>query len=549
VHHLLDSEQWVTHTEQVIAATNQISRLVVDAETGQRGFLLTGDDKYLEPYERASREIGPALSRLRQLTSDNPVQSRPIAHLQSVSSDKLKELSRTVELARAGNRSAAIAIVRMGKGQQLMTELRSDLDQIRRQEDRLLSIREADALRSRQRAIGTVIVDTAVALALVVLVTILVDRGIRLRERANAEIRRSEQWFRTTLASVGDAVIATDAAGVIRFLNPAAERATGYSNAEATGHPLPEVFLIFNERTGSKVENPVSRVLATGRVVGLANHTVLRRKDGAEIPIDDSAAPIMGDNGEVLGVVLIFRDVSERREAEEALIAGEKLVATVRLAATVAHEINNPLASVTNLLYLADRASPDKMREYVRMADKEIKRVAEITRRSLAFYRQPAKPAECRVSELLDEVIELYQPEIRNRGIQVQRDFAVQGEITAWPGELRQVFSNLLLNALDASPPNGTIRTRVRDISQGVLVSFEDEGDGIPLEVQGKIFKPFFTTKSERGNGLGLWASKRMVERHGGSISFASRSAQHRGTRFDVFLPRTAHADAARRVV
>jgi PAS domain S-box-containing protein len=190
-------------------------------------------------------------------------------------------------------------------------------------------------------------------------------------ERANAEeLSIREQRFRTTLASIGDAVITTDEQARVTFVNTTAETALGLTLAQCIGRRLEEVFPIYNEDTGEAAENPVNRVLTEGKIAGLANHTVVKRRDGKQIPIEDSAAPIRDDSGKIRGVVLVFRDVTREREAQDALRRADRMMVAGRLAATVAHEINNPLEAVFNLLYLAstEPSSSPEVRQHLEKA-------------------------------------------------------------------------------------------------------------------------------------------------------------------------------------
>ena len=214
------------------------------------------------------------------------------------------------------------------------------------------------------------------------------------REKDAASLRESEQWFRVTLSSIGDGVIATDKQGRVSFLNPIAERLTGTSLEEARGKKIGEVFPIFSEATNNPMENPVDKVLALGSVVGLANHTVLRHSDGHLLPIEDSAAPITDDSGRLIGAVLVFHDASRERNFQDVLRRTEKLAAAARLAATVSHEINNPLEAIGNLIFLA-RTSPDASERVVaqlQLAEQELARVSHITRQTLGFYRESTSP-------------------------------------------------------------------------------------------------------------------------------------------------------------
>ena len=208
-------------------------------------------------------------------------------------------------------------------------------------------------------------------------------------KRWGDECYAREQWLNTTFRSIGDAVIACDPEGKVVFMNRVAEQLTGWKEAEAHGLPLSEIFVIHNQRTRVIVENPVDVVRRSGKIVGLANHTILVSKDGKEFHIDDSAAPILDANSRMIGIVLVFRDISERHAAELALTRAEKLASAGRLAAAIAHEVNNPLEGLVNLIYLA-RGDQDieRIRGHLTEADRELQRIAHITRQSLGFYRE-----------------------------------------------------------------------------------------------------------------------------------------------------------------
>jgi len=366
------------------------------------------------------------------------------------------------------------------------------------------------------------------------------------RRRAQEALRDGEERFRTTLGSIGDAVISTDSHGCVQFINAIAQELTGWSQAEGAGLPLAQIFRVRRE-DHQPLEDPVQRVAQSGAVVTLNERTVLLTRAGREIPIDDTVAPIRDDQGQFMGAVLVFRDVRARRRAEDALRASEKLAATGRLAASIAHEINNPLESVANLLYMIEHHAglDDTARNYARLAEQELERMDKIVKQTLGFYREAAAPVPVRVAGVLDNVLELYGRKIQRAGVRVRKNYRFDGEIHAFPGEMRQVFSNLLINALEACGDGGAISlhvTRSRDWTepqrQGVRVTIADNGPGIPPENLHHIFEPFFTTKGEQGTGLGLWISYGIVQKHGGRIRVRSRTGpRRRGTCFSVFLP------------
>jgi PAS domain S-box-containing protein len=244
----------------------------------------------------------------------------------------------------------------------------------------------------------------------------------------------------------------------------------------------------------------------------------------------------------MLGVVM---DVTSRKQAEEALRRSEKLAATGGLAASIAHEINNPLATIMNVLYIL-RTSPDLPQRslgHVQLAEGELARVVHITRQTLAFYREISSPVSITVPGLLEEVLAAYRDKIEEKGVQVGKRYRDTEELRAFPGELRQAFSNLLLNAIEAVPPSGRIAVHVRQVSgppekAGIRITVADNGAGISPENLTRVFEPFFTTKESKGAGLGLWVSLGIVQKHGGSVRVRSSVSEPRhGTCLMIFLP------------
>jgi len=233
------------------------------------------------------------------------------------------------------------------------------------------------------------------------------------------------------------------------------------------------------------------------------------------------------------------------KKAEEALISSEKLAYAGRMAAVLAHEINNPLAAVMNLLFLAQTTidTPAPVLEYLQMADDELKRISHITRQTLGFYRESSVSTTFSVVTLLDSVINLLQAKMVSTQVVLEKQGDDLLTITAIFGELRQVISNLLLNSLDALGEGGRVALRTStsrnplDGSMRMRITIADNGRGIKATVLPKIFEPFFTTKGATGNGLGLWVCKQIVEKHGGSIRVRSRSRKPHGTSFSLVLP------------
>jgi two-component system CheB/CheR fusion protein len=260
-----------------------------------------------------------------------------------------------------------------------------------------------------------------------------------------------------------------------------------------------------------------------------------------------SAARLTLPNEGTSGAVITLFDIEERKRTEEYLRRSERLAATGRLAATIAHEINNPLAAVTNLLYLlvSDQKLHDDLRDYAQVAQSEISRVAHITKQTLAFHRDASAPMRVNLSDLLESVLYLFAHQLRVKNIRVHKEMEFSGEIIGFPNELRQVISNIFENAIEASPEAGQVRLRVyashehmNSHKPGVRIIIADDGPGIAHDNAQKIFEPFFTTKGEKGTGLGLWVCQGIIQKHGGYIRMRSCTRpRHSGTVFSIFLP------------
>ncbi len=311
------SEQWAIHTHQVLEKIDTLVSDLTDAETGQRGYLLTGQDRYLEPYNTAVQAIPGQFEELRKLTADNPRQQSRIEKLRPLVTAKMAERKETIDLRRTGRGDQAIAVVASDRGKQIMDRIRLEIQAMRADELSLLDQRNRTRL-ARARLLILVMACGAGILLLVLLAgSSSINRSTTARALAEAAERTHRELLQVTLTSIGDGVIATDPEGRVTLINPVAAQLTGWPPEEAQGQPLETVFPIRNEETGNKVENPALRAILERTIVGLANHTVLISRSGKRIPLEDSGAAIVGASGNVLGAVLIFRDVSQKR-AEEA---------------------------------------------------------------------------------------------------------------------------------------------------------------------------------------------------------------------------------------
>ena len=314
---LVEAAHWREHTYEVLNSLDNPVSLLTDAETGQRGYLLTGDETYLQPYRATINNIGLAIAELRNLTSDNPNQQKRVQALEPLVEKKLGELQRTIDLRKNGGVAAANKVVLEGSGKQVMDQIRALIAEMTNEEKYLLRKRAQQADESATKSTRTVFVGTLLSISLMVLCFAMLKRQLSERKKAQETLAKSEKWFSTTLASIGDAVIATDMNGAVTFLNPVAQSLTGWSLKDACGKSMDIVFDIVNAETRRPVENPVKKVFREGKTVGLADHTVLLSKDGKEFDIEDSAAPIRTEPGEGFGIVLVFRNITEKKRAEQ----------------------------------------------------------------------------------------------------------------------------------------------------------------------------------------------------------------------------------------
>jgi signal transduction histidine kinase/HAMP domain-containing protein len=326
---------------------------------------------------------------------------------------------------------------------------------------------------------------------------------------------------------------------------------TGVPLSRHLGRTLPE---LLPQPVAQELENTVLRVFAEEepvRNLELTNPVLSGQRGKPSRPWTwlASAYPVRTTPQQVRWVGVIVLDASDRKLSEEALRKTEKLAATGRLAASIAHEINNPLEAITNLLFLLRNYCQleDPALNYVAMAEHEARRIAEITQQTLRFYRQSTLPTRANMGELLDSVLSLYQSRLSALNIQVERDYDPEMDLFCFAGELRQVFANLVGNAIDATSGGGRLLVRARrsrswkDPAQtGVRFTLADTGAGMEPEVRERVFEAFFTTKEVTGTGLGLWVSHEIIVKHRGLVHVRSRSAAQgktSGTVFQIFIP------------
>jgi PAS domain S-box-containing protein len=376
-------------------------------------------------------------------------------------------------------------------------------------------------------------------LGLFILISVLVAGLARQRSRAETQADEVRQRLAAIVTSSEDAIISFTVDGFVTSWNRGAENLYGYTAAEITGRPL--AVLVPTDRIG-ELEANLERLNREERIGSYETERV--RKNGTRVRVLLSVSTLRNEQGELVGASAIARDISHQKRTEEALRRNERLATAGRLTAAIAHEIRNPLEALTNLVYLARRDAAGRD-EYLRLAEQEIGRLDAIAQQALGFARETTAPENLDAGKLLEEVVQLYLRKLQQNHITIDRRTQEQIEILGFPGELRQLFSNLILNAMEAMKDGGKLRLRVVRIHErsgekrlGVRITIADTGSGIQSTDLPHIFEPFYTTKRENGTGLGLWLAYGIVQKHTGWIRVASRSSPGAsGTVFMVFLP------------
>ena len=387
------------------------------------------------------------------------------------------------------------------------------------------------------------------------------DMAVKM-ERALNTVRERERFLHITLKSIGDAVIVTDPQARVVQLNPVAEKLTGWRSDEAQDKELSEIFSTFNALTHEITEDPVRRVMEEGVVVGLANHTVLRSRHGKEYQIADSAAPIKDENEKILGVILVFRDVTQQYQTEEALRRSQKMDAIGQLSGGIAHDFNNRLGVIIGYLdFLRNHFSKDeKPRQWVETATHATLRCMDLTRQLLAFSRRESEKKK--VMNINEELKELETMISRSVTPEVEVEYFLAEDL--WltetdPGEFQDTILNLAINARDAMPDGGRLlietNNKYLDVNYAdlnpevepgdyVQLMLSDTGTGMEGGILEHIFEPFFTTKPEgKGTGLGMAMVYGFVKRYGGFIKVYSEPGA--GTIVRLCLPRSAASESA----
>jgi PAS domain S-box-containing protein len=531
--------------------TSQLLATLTDAETGQRGYLLTGRDEYLAPYHRAVAAIPGILLKLKAAAVPRPAVAERVGALEPVVTAKLQELELAIRVRREQGLPPAEAIVESDRGKTLMDDVRAACHAIQATTESRAAQYSAAAETNASRLSLVSTFGGILLLGFLGLSAVTIFRGMERRDELYREAASSAELLRVSLASIGDAVISTDADARITFINPVAQKLTGWDEAEALGAPIQQVLRIVHEGTRADLENPLIVALAKGTVVGLANHAVLLAKGGEEIPIDDSGAPIRGERGAIVGAIVVFRDISARRQSERQLKESNEQLK--QFVAAAAHDLRSPLNSVSAIAQLLNTRYTGQLGEegnqllgYITSGVARMSRFLEdllAYAHASHFERDDGAPAS--VEMALGQALENLRAEIESSGAEVTHGRLPM--VAANETHMVQLLQNLVGNALKYRSQDAP-RIEVSAVRNGVQWTLQvgDNGIGIEPQFVDEIFKPFRRLHGEDrpGSGIGLATCRKIVTGYGGRIWVDSKSG--RGSTFFVTLPAAAETRAAR---
>lgn len=545
-----------TQSQAAATALQALLSALQDAETGQRGFLITGDTAFLAPYEQGGALVHTRIDSLRALLADDPTLLARVSSIDRNATAKLGELQRTIELWREGKQTDAVAMVEAGRGKLLMDTLRAEIGAIwTLQQTEIRTLTNARERSHRLVAIS-IGVGSVTALLFLLLVFALQEQKDAVERKLAQTIDNQRERLRVTLSSIGDGVLTTDAMGRITFMNAVAESLTGYSQQEAVGRSFESIFVIVNEFSRAPVVNPITTVLERGIVVGMANHTLLIAKDGSERPIDDSAAPIRDETGKLAGVVLVFRDVTDARRREVVLLDSQRRLRAAdarkdEFLAILSHELRGPLGPISNYLEIILRPETDAAlaRESALNMDRQLQQLVRLVDDLLDVNRVTLGKLELQLETIdlrsaLNQAVDTARSAFTDKGVRLSLQMPVTAQfVRVDQARLRQVFANLLSNARKYTPQDGEVVVELRQQDKFATIHVRDSGVGIPSDQLESIFGLFSQVTESRnlandGLGIGLTLVRRLVEMHGG-IVYALSPGPGLGSEFVVRLPLT----------
>jgi PAS domain S-box-containing protein len=541
------------HRKLLLEAAQFLSTLK-DAETGQRGFIITGEERYLKPYYAARERFPRELEDLKKSLT-----AAEFAKIEELSRLKLESLEKRLILRRDEGFEAAAAVI--GQGQQPMDSLRKEISKLQEREEKALQVETVfiDGI-TRTRTIAFAI-GAVLNLLFILWGYRRIKKAVQQREAAVAatdaarlEAHRQKDLLAVTLASIGDCVIVTDAAERITFMNTVAEKVTGWKFEDARLRPTTEVFKVVNEFSHEPMESPVAEVIRSCATARLSNHTLLVRKDGTEVPIDHSGAPIRQADGALCGVVLVFRDFSEHKAAEKKLKESKEAAETAskakdRFLAMLSHELRTPLTPVLATLNLWEASElPPAIKSDVQMLRRSIELEARIIDDLLDLTRIAKgmlsfTPEDTDVHELLRFLVGMCQSEFRAKELTLSMRLKAERHcVHTDAGRLQQILWNIMTNAAKFNESGGIISiVTSNDESQNLTIAVSDSGIGMTPQTVSRLFTPFEQGEQAIGRrygglGLGMAISSALAELLGGRLS-AWSEGPGKGSVFTVVFP------------
>ncbi|MDE1156409.1 MAG: ATP-binding protein [Acidobacteriaceae bacterium] len=543
----------ITQLDRNISYSVAISNQISDEDAGLRGFQITGNEIFLQPYQMAPRPLQSLFKNLRQNLIQLGESTSDIDQIEAANNRFRAQLGQSIiDAVNAGQYTS-------DPGLNLREKARTDAlhDALHTFAYRQRDLRDA-AVEHFHHTVKHLI-EVAIWLAIVIglmigifargrlhAISIAFQTTLEALRKNTEEIHASEQRLRTILTSIGDAVFVCDTQGRIEMLNTVALALIQRPQDEALHQSLETLLPLLEEKSHEPLAPVLTSITQQESGSSITRQGTLVDPGGQELVLDASASIILDAFDHPTGTVIVLRDVTEQRQTLTTLLATEKLAVAGRLAATIAHEIHNPIDAVMNLLYLLrNDPTPEERTEFLKLAASELDRVVQISRAMLGMYRESKTPVKVDIAELLESLSLLLEPHFSQGEVTLEKHLLPGVIVMGYPAELRQVFTNLLTNALDACAPGATVSiTMQRDIQPHQLrINVTDTGTGIPAETQAHLFTAFYTTKGEQGTGLGLWVSRGIVEKHGGRILLKSdTSPAHHGTTLSVLLPRASAA-------
>lgn len=551
---LYNSEAEVQHSNTIYMGLERLLALARDAETGQRGFVITGREEYLQPYREAQPEIGSELDSLQSLLTNDAAQEQRLEQLRTLLDEKHRELRAVIDVRRTQGFPAAQVIVATDTGKGFMDRARTIVGEMERDVAAQLDARQAAARRTRDVAVAIGLASAALTVFLCLSFGYLARRMLREATELAATLFEQKEWLEVTLASIGDGVVATDVDGRIAFFNRVAQRLTGWHAEQVIGRPVEEIVRLEHQDEG-KADNPGLSAIRARRTIDHASGTLVGR-DGRRTHVDANGAPTFDSTGRLVGSVLVLHDVTERERAEQQVRQRtEELARSNRdleqFAYVASHDLQEPLRAVAGPLQLLQRRYAGKLDEradeFIGHAVDGATRMQKLIDDLLSYSRvgrieDPKQPVP--VGDALAIALKNLAVVLQETEAQVTHDAlpTVQGI----PTQLILLFQNLIGNALKFRMPDRPVQIHVGAQSDGRewRISVADNGIGIAEQYFERIFVIFqrlHTRREYPGTGLGLALCKRIVEHHGGKIWLESKPDE--GTTFFFTLPRAASAD------